>query len=285
MALLDKLNRRSPNNEMSFVDHLESLRWHIMRSVAVWILFVIIVFVNRDWVYDYVILAPTKANFVTYTVLCKLSHFLHLGEALCMPPIKMQLQGTAVNSMFMSALSIAFIGGLIVAFPYILWEFWRFIKPALSPREIKYSKGSIFWASMCFILGISFGFFILAPFTFNFLSNFTLGKITTINYNPTINDYIDTLTSLLLSCGIAFELPILVYILSKIGIVSSYLLKNIRRYAILIIFIAAAIITPSPDVSSQLIVAIPLLLLFEISIVLASNVDKQKAKEERKNWG
>ena len=269
--------------EMSFMGHLEALRWHLMRSVIVWLCAAIIIFVFIDWVYDEIILAPSSANFVTYGALCRFSHWIGIGDNLCMPPVKIDFQVTAVNGTFTSAISIALIGSVIISFPYLFWEFWRFVKPALSPKEKKYARGSIFWVSLCFFLGAAFGYYLLAPFTFNFLASFTLGKSGAIIYRPAINDYIDSLTNLILGCGIAFELPILAYVLGKIGLITAKFLKRYRKYAFIVILIVAAIITPSPDVTSQTIVAIPLLLLYEISVLLVARIDRKKAKEE-KEW-
>ena len=269
--------------EMSFIDHLEALRWHLVRAVIAWLAAAIAIFVYIDWVFDNLVYAPARSNFVTYTALCNLSHKLHLGESLCMPPVNIPLQGNTISGPFMSALSIAMIGGIIVAFPYLFWELWKFIKPALSSKEIKYARGSIFWVSLCFFAGAAFGYFLLAPFTFNFLANFTLGSTGAYKYMPTLDDYIDTLNSIILGCGIAFELPVLAYVLAKIGIISAKFLRTYRKYAFVVILIVAAVITPSPDWTSQTIVAIPLLLLYEISVILCARVDKQKAKEE-KEW-
>jgi sec-independent protein translocase protein TatC len=200
-----------------------------------------------------------------------------------MPPIHLKLQGNTISGPFMSALSISMVGGLIVTFPYLFWELWRFIKPALSPKELRYSRGSIFWVSLCFFTGASFGYFILAPFTFNFLSNFTLGTTGAYVYMPTLNDFIDSLNNIILGCGISFELPVLAYVLAKIGLITGSFLRKYRKYAFVIILLLAAIITPSPDWTSQVIVAIPLLLLFEISIIIASRVDKEDERKQ-KEW-
>lgn len=268
---------------MSFMGHLEALRWHLMRSVLVWLAAAIGIFICIDWVYDEIILAPSSQKFITYSTLCQFGHWLGVGDGLCMPPVKIDFQVTEVNGTFTSAISIALIGAVIVAFPYIFWELWRFIKPALSPKEKKYARGSIFWVSLCFFFGAAFGYYLLAPFTFNFLASFTLGKSGAILYRPSINDYIDSLTNLILGCGIAFELPILAFVLGKIGLITGQFLKKYRKYAFIVILIVAAVITPSPDVTSQTIVAIPLLLLYEISVLLVSRIDRQKAKEE-KEW-
>lgn len=268
---------------MSFIDHLEALRWHLVRSVAVWLLASIAIFVYVDWVFDNIIYAPARSSFITYRTLCDLSHKLRLGEALCMPPVDMQLMGNTVSGPFMSAISISLIGGLIVSFPYLFFELWKFVKPALSPKEVRYSRGSIFWVSLCFFTGAFFGYFLLAPFTFNFLANFKLGSTGAYLYMPTLDDYIGTITNIILGCGISFELPIIAYVLAKIGVVTGTFLRNSRKYAFVVILIVSAVITPSPDWTSQLIVAVPLLLLFELSIKIASRVEKQRIQEE-KEW-
>lgn len=274
----------SEKAEMNFFDHIEELRWHIIRSVVAWLVAAIVIFIYIDWIYDTIILAPANETFVTYGALCRLGHWLHLGDSFCMPPVAINFQVTEVNGTFTSAINIAIIGAIIVAFPYIFWELWRFIKPALSLKERRYARGSIFYVSLCFFSGVLFGYYLLAPFTFNFLAGFTLGKSGIIIYRPSINDYIDSLTNLLLGCGIAFELPVLSYVLARIGIITGELLKRYFKFAFVIILIVAAIITPSPDWTSQFLVAIPLVFLYWISILLASSVDRKRAKEE-KEWG
>jgi sec-independent protein translocase protein TatC len=274
---------QAEQTEMTFMDHLEALRWHIMRSVIVWLAAAIAIFIFRDWVYDNAILGPSRENFVTYGALCRFGQWLGVGSSLCMPPVKIDFMVNEVSGTFSSALNIAMIGGVIVAFPYIFYELWRFIKPALSAKEKKYARGSIFWVSLCFFTGAAFGYYLLAPFTFNFLASFTLGTTGSIKYMPTINDYIDSLTNLILGCGIAFELPVLAFVLAKIGLITASFLKKYSKYAFVIILLVAAIITPSPDMTSQIIVALPLLLLYWISVLLVARVDRQKAKAE-KEW-
>ncbi len=267
--------------EMTFFDHIEELRWHIIRSIIAWLIAAVAIFVYIDWVYDNIILAPANESFVTYGALCRFGRWLHLGDGFCMPPVKINFQVTEVNGTFTSAITIAMIGGLIAAFPYIFWELWRFIKPALSPKERKYGTGSIFYVSLCFFAGAMFGYYLLAPFTFNFLASFSLGKSGLIQYRPAINDYIDSLTNLILGCGIAFELPVLTFVLARLGIVTGAFLKKYFKFAFIIILVVAAVITPSPDWTSQFLVAIPLVFLYWISILLASSVDKRRAKEEK----
>ncbi len=264
---------------MNFFDHIEAFRWHLIRSIVAWLIGVVAIFINIDWVYDNIILAPANENFFTYGALCRFGNWLHLGNSLCMPAIKISFQVTEVNGTFTSAINIAMIGGIIAAFPYICWELWRFIKPALSTKEKKMSRGGIFWVSAFFFTGAVFGYYLLAPFTFNFLASFSLGKSGMIQYRPSVNDYVDSLTNLILGCGLAFEMPILCFVLAKIGIITGSFLKKYFKFAFVIILVVAAIITPSPDWTSQFLVAIPLLFLYWISIVLASGVERSRAKE------
>ncbi len=265
---------------MSFIDHLEVLRWHIVRSALVLVIIACVIFFKIDWVFDNIIYAPARKDFITYTGLCNLGHKLHLGDALCMPPVDIRLLGSTVSGPFMSAIYISFMGAIIVAFPYLFWELWRFVKPALSDKELKYARGSIGWVSLCFFCGGAFGYYLLAPFTFNFLANFQLGTLKVYNYLPTLDDFIETLTDIILGCGLAFELPVLAYVLSKLGLITPTFLKSYRKYAYVVILIVAAVITPSPDWTSQTIVAVPLIILYEISIFISRRVDRLRVKEE-----
>ena len=266
--------------EMNFFDHVEDFRGHLLRSVIAWITAAALIFIYIDFVYDNIILAPARQTFFTYGALCSFGQWLHLGNAFCMPAIKIDFQVTTVNGTFTSAINIAMIGGIIAAFPYILWELWRFIKPALSTKEKSYGRTSIWWVSVFFFTGAMFGYYLLAPFTFNFLAGFTLGTTGMIQYRPSINDYIDSLTNLILGCGIAFELPVICFVLAKLGIVTGTMLKKYFKFAFVIILVVAAVITPSPDWTSQFLVAIPLLFLYWISIILASKVERERAKKE-----
>ncbi|MEP7110729.1 MAG: twin-arginine translocase subunit TatC [Ferruginibacter sp.] len=263
--------------EMNFFDHIEDFRWHLVRSIVAWLVAATSIFIYIDFIYDHIILAPAQESFFTYGALCRFGQWLHLGTSLCMPAIKIDLQVNTVNGTFTSAINIAMIGGVIAAFPYIFWELWRFIKPALSFKERKYGRKSIWWVSFFFFTGAVFGYYLLAPFTFNFLAGFTLGKAGMIQYRPSLNDYIDSLTNLILGCGIAFELPVLCFVLAKMGIITGTLLRKYFKFAFVIILAVAAVITPSPDWTSQFLVAIPLVFLYWISIILASRVEKERA--------
>jgi sec-independent protein translocase protein TatC len=266
--------------DMSFIDHIEALRAHLFRIVIAWVIAVVVVFIFSDWIFDNVILAPASTDFIANKWFCDLSHFLKIGDALCMPPIKIELQGNTVNGPFMAAINISMIGGLILAFPYIFYELWLFIKPALKAKELSYGRKSIFWVSLCFFLGAAFGYYVLAPFTFNFLANFKIGTTNIYKYIPTLEDFISTLTNLVLGCGIAFELPIIAFVLAKLGLISAKFLRKYRNYAYVGVLVLAAMLTPSSDWISQLIVAIPLFILYESSVLIVGRVDKQKQKEE-----
>jgi sec-independent protein translocase protein TatC len=283
MALFNR-NRGEEKAEMTFIDHLEELRQHIIRSVIAILVMAAIIFIYRDWVFDNVITGPINPDFISYRLLCDFSHWAHMGDALCMPPVTINMQTTTFGGQFLSSISLALIGGILIAFPYIFWEFWRFIKPALKDKELKNTRFIIFWVSFFFFTGAAFGYFLLGPFTFNFLGSFTLGTKGVLETRPTLTDYLDNLTNLILGCGIAFELPVLAFILTKIGLITPTYLRSIRKYAAVIILLAAAIITPSPDWMSQLIVFIPLFTLYELSILVAARVSKQRIKEEEEEW-
>ena len=283
MALFNR-NRGEEKAEMTFIDHLEELRQHIIRSVISILVMAAVIFIYRDWVFDNIITGPINPDFISYRLLCDFSHWAHMGDALCMPPVNINMQTTTFGGQFLSSISLALIGGILIAFPYIFWEFWRFIKPALKDKELKNTRFIIFWVSFFFFTGAAFGYFLLGPFTFNFLGSFTLGTKGVLETRPTLTDYLDNLTNLILGCGIAFELPVLAYILTKIGLITPTYLRSIRKYAAVIILLAAAIITPSPDWMSQLIVFIPLFTLYELSILVSARVTKQRIKEDEEEW-
>ncbi|MGB4724740.1 MAG: twin-arginine translocase subunit TatC [Sediminibacterium sp.] len=283
MALFNR-NKGEEKAEMTFIDHLEELRQHIIRSVIAILVMAAIIFIYRDWVFDNVITGPINPDFISYRLLCDFSHWAHMGDALCMPPVTINMQTTTFGGQFLSSISLALIGGILIAFPYIFWEFWRFIKPALKDKELKNTRFIIFWVSFFFFTGAAFGYFLLGPFTFNFLGSFTLGTKGVLETRPTLTDYLDNLTNLILGCGIAFELPVLAFILTKIGLITPVYLRKIRKYAAVIILLVAAIITPSPDWMSQLIVFIPLFTLYELSILVSARVSKQRIKEEEEEW-
>ena len=273
-------NSSGEEAEMSFVDHLEALRWHIVRSLLAVIVLAIIIFVNIDWIFEKVIMGPSQDNFISYRALCALGHKLGMNQALCLPPIHMKIQVTTVSGIFMSSISIAAMGGIMAAFPYLCWEIWRFVRPALKQNELKHTRGLIFWISFFFFVGAAFGYFVLAPFTFSFLFNYTLGTHQILEYKPTLADYLDSIMDITLGTGRAFELPMASWLLARIGLLTPGFLRTYRKYAYVALLVIAAVITPSPDWGSQVVVCVPLIILYEISILIAARV----YKKEKKKW-
>lgn len=266
---------------MSFIDHLEELRWHVIRSVIAVLVGAIFVFIYSDFVVNNILFAPTRANFISARWLCSLGHSIGIGDALCFKQVDAKFLETTMTGQFIASFTLAFIGGFIIAFPYIFWEFWKFVKPALSQKELKKTRGVIFWVSLLFFMGVAFGYFILTPFMVNFYFNYKLSE--QIQIMPTFSDYLENLIYTTVGIGILFQMPLLVMVLARIGIVTGRFLRKYRRHAFIIIIIAAAIITPSTDPFSLTIVTIPLYLLFEASIIIASRINKRQEKEI-KEW-
>lgn len=267
--------------EMSFIDHLEVLRKHLFRSALAIVAGMIVAGIYNEFIIDKIVLGPIHEDFVTFRKICGWGRSLGLGDIMCIGKIGVTMQNvdtTGQVSLFFTSL---FVGGFILAFPFVFNEFWKFIKPALTKNELRKTRGVIFWVSFLFFTGILFGYFILMPFSMNFLATFSMSD--SIQNIWTIKSYINTMMPLVLGAGLAFQMPLVIFFLAKIGIVTGTFLRRNRRYAIVVILIVAAIITP-PDVISQVVVTLPLWLLYEISIVLASRVEKEKAKEEKEEW-
>lgn len=267
--------------EMSFIDHLEELRRHLFRSVLAVAAGMIVAGIYNEFIVDRIVLGPIHHDFVTFRKICEWGQAVGLGDKMCIGKVGVTMQNvdtTGQVSLFFTSL---FVSGFIMAFPFVFNEFWKFVKPALTKNELKKTRGVIFWVSFLFFTGILFGYFILMPFSMNFLAAFSMSD--SIQNIWTIKSYINTMMPLVLGSGLAFQMPLVIYFLAKIGIVTGSFLRKNRRYAIVAILIIAAIITP-PDVISQVVVTLPLWLLYEISIVLASRVEKEKAKEEAEEW-
>ena len=267
--------------EMSFIEHLDELRKHIFRSVIAIVIGAIIMAVYNNFIVKKILMGPTHVDFPTYAYLCKLGHWLGFSDTLCLEKINVKMQSNAVAGQFNVFLNIVLIGGFIIAFPYVFWQFWKFIRPALKKNELSKTRGVILWVSLLFFMGVLFGYFVIAPYTINFFANFSLDD--NIENIWTIASYFNTIVPLIIGSGLAFQLPLLLYFLAKIDIVSTAFLKKYRRHAILIIVILVSIITP-PDMLSTIICSIPLILLYEISIFLCIGVEKKKRKEELKEW-
>lgn len=284
MALFDFFEKRdtTESGEMSFIDHLEELRWHIIRAVIAILIAAIFIFINADYVVDHLLFGPTRPDFISSLWLCELGKQIGIGDVLCFPPVEAKFLETTMTGQFIASFTLAFIGGVILAFPYVFWEFWRFIKPALSPNELKKTRGVIFWVSLLFFMGVLFGYYILTPFMVNFYFNFKLSP--QIQIMPSFSDYLENLIYTTLGIGLLFQLPLLMSLLTRIGIISARFLRQYRKHAFVIILIAAAIITPSTDPFSLTIVTIPLYLLYEASIIIATRINKRQAKEQVQEW-
>jgi sec-independent protein translocase protein TatC len=262
--------------EMTFIEHLEELRWHLLRSVSVILGFMIIAFFSMSKIFNLIILAPAKPDFFTYRILCKIGDAVGI-PSLCVDKLNFSLMSREVSGQFMMALTASAILGLVFAFPYVFWEVWRFIKPGLKPAETKAARGAVFYVTSLFFLGVLFGYYVVAPFAINFLVNYQIDPMILNQFD--INSYISILATLTLACGVTFQLPIAIFVLTKIGIVGPTFLKTYRKHALVVILIVAAVITPSPDMISQILVAIPLYILYELSIGVSARVERAKQKD------
>jgi sec-independent protein translocase protein TatC len=258
--------------EMSFLEHLEELRWHVIRALLSIVVFAIAAFIFREPIWHYIILAPSRADFWTYTMFCKLGN-LSGADFFCIDELPFIIQNRRMTAQFTMALTSSFVIGLIVAFPYAFWEFWRFIKPGLYQNEKQLSRGAVFFVTLLFLSGILFGYYVVAPISINFLTNFKLDE--TILNEIDLTSYVSTVMMLVLACGIMFQLPVVVYFLTKAGIITPQFLRTYRKHSIVVILVLSALITP-PDVISQILMCIPLLFLYEVSILVSSTIQKKE---------
>lgn len=258
--------------EMSFLDHLEILRWHLIRSGIAILLFSVLAFIFKEIIFDVVLLAPKDPNFLTYRFLCNISQALGLGDALCIKESPFSLMNINMAGQFSAHLLTSFYAGFILAFPYVFWEIWRFVLPALKEKEAKVSRGIVFFSSLLFLTGVIFGYFVIAPLSINFLGSYQVSQ--TVANQISLTSFISTVTTISLANGIIFELPILVYFLTKIGLLTPQFMRTYRRHAMVITLILSAIITP-PDITSQILVSFPLIILYEISIQISKAIVKK----------
>jgi sec-independent protein translocase protein TatC len=263
--------------EMAFLDHLEELRWHVVRAVSAIFVAMMASFIFIKEIFEYVIFAPAKLNFPTFTYMCKIGNALGFHE-LCVAELPFKIQSRNMTGQFMMSLTASFVIGLIVAFPYVVWELWSFVKPGLQNKERKFSKGAVAAISFLFLSGILFAYYILCPITIWFLSTYSISNLIVNEFD--ITSYVSTISSLILGCGLLFQFPMVIYFLSKIGIVTPELMRKYRKHSVLAILILGAVITPSGDPFSLTVISLPLYFLFEISIYVSSVVVKNKLKEE-----
>ena len=264
-------NENTEKKEMSFLDHLEVLRWHLVRSSIAILVFASLAFVFKNIVFDKIILAQKNSDFFTYQLFCRFSEWIGKGDALCLGDINFSLINITMSGQFTIHIITSIITGIILAFPYLLFEIWRFIRPALEKKERKYATALIFSGSFLFSLGILFGYYFISPLSVQFLGNYQVSEL--VQNQISIQSFISTVTTLTLACGLVFELPLLVYFLSKMGILTPEIMRKYRKIAIVVTLILSAVITP-PDITSQVLLTIPLLLLYEFSIFISKIVNK-----------
>lgn len=272
---LDQIEELTETKEMSFFEHVDELRRHIIRSVIAIFIGAILLFVNKSFLFDTVLFGPVKTDFWTYQQFCKLSYWLTNSDAYCVKEMGFTLSNIDITGQFTQHLFISFIGGIIVAFPVVLWQLWLFIKPALSAKEISYARGLVSTSSLLFFTGVLFGYYILSPLSVKFLGSYRVSELVSNEIN--LQSYVSFIATITFATGMIFEMPILVYFLSKLGILSSMLMRKYRKYALVVILILAGLLTPSPDMASQIMMALPLYGLYELSILVARRVEKNKA--------
>lgn len=265
---------KAERGEMSFFEHIAELRKHILRAAVAVAVFAVVCFVNKDFVFNTLIFGPRNADFVTYRAICSFSHWSGAGDAMCFTPPAFNLITRQLGEVLMQHLYVSFWLGVVCAFPFIFWELWKFVRPGLHDHEQRAVRGIVAICSVLFLLGVLFGYFIIAPFSISFLAGYTLENL---EVAPTLDSYVTYMTMFTLPMGLVFEMPVMAYFLSKIGLLGPAAMRSYRRHAVVAILILAAIITP-PDVVSQTMVAIPLFGLYEVSIWVSARVQRKRER-------
>lgn len=260
---------------MTFFEHINELRQHILRSVLAIVVVGALCFLNINWIFEHVIFGPRKADFPTYQAICSLSHHAGMGDKMCFQPPQFKVITRELGEVLMQQIYVAFWLGVIGAFPFIFWEFWRFVRPGLHDQEQSAVRGIVFVCTLLFLAGVAFGFFVIAPFSISFLGGYTMEGM---EVSPTLDSYVTYMTMFTLPTGLIFEMPVVAYFFTKIGLLGANFLRTYRRHAVVMVVIIAAIITP-PDVVSQVLVSIPLLVLYEVSILVSARVQRSRERE------
>lgn len=272
-----KKEKKNPD-EMSFLDHLEVLRWHLIRSVLAVVIIACVAFMFKSFIFDVILFGPKNMDFPTYKFFCNIATYFGITSEFCGDSLPFTIQSRLMAGQFSAHIWTSIWAGVIVGFPYILFEVWRFISPGLYENERKHSRGFILTASFLFFLGVLFGYYIVAPLSINFLGTYQVSS--EVLNEIDLGSYVGTVRASVIACGIMFELPIIIYFLTKVGLVTPEFLKKHRKMALVIVLILSAVITP-PDVASQIVVAIPVLILYQISIYISGMVIKREAKKEK----
>jgi len=272
-----KEKEKAPEDEgeMSFWDHLRELRGHIIRSLIAIIIFAIVAFINKSFVFNQIILAPKDADFITNQLLCKLGMLINI-DYFCVSEFSLTLINISMAGQFMTHMYISFMMGVVLAAPYIIYEFWKFVEPALYENEKKNSGGTVIVCSLLFLIGIVFSYYLIVPLALNFFGTYNVSEA--VANNISLSSYISTVVTVTISVGVVFELPVIIFFLTKAGLVSIDFLKKNRKYMLVIVLITSAIITP-PDVFSQVLVTVPLMILYEFSILMAKRALRKSAKK------
>lgn len=265
--------------EMSFLDHLEELRWHLIRSTTAVVIIAVLAFIAKDFIFDVLLFGPKKADFPTYKLLCRAAQAIGL-DSFCFTELPFRIQSRTMSGQFSAHIWTSITAGFIVAFPYVIWEFWKFVSPGLKHNERKTSRGFIIVASLLFFVGVLFGYYVITPLSINFLGSYQVSSQVFNDFD--LSSYISLVRASVLASGLIFELPIIIYFLTKIGVVTPEILKKYRKFALVGVLIISAVITP-PDIASQVIVAIPVLILYEVSIFISKGVVRRQNKKAKAN--
>lgn len=272
---LDQFDETTHEKEMGFLDHLEELRRRLFYSALAIFSGGIGLFIAKDFLFDTILFGPRRTDFISYRAWCWLSEQIGAGDALCVQEIGYELINTTMLGNFTTHILVSAIGGLVIAFPVVFRQFWLFVRPALKTREVTAARGIGFATSTLFFIGVMFGYFVISPLSLQFLGNYELGDV---EARISVMSYMKTIASISLAAGLIFQLPVLVYFLAKAGLVTAEGLKGYRKHALVGILVVAAIITP-PDLTSQILVAMPVLVLYEIGIAIARRVERKAAAE------
>jgi sec-independent protein translocase protein TatC len=271
--------KKNPHAEMSFLDHLEDLRWHLIRATLSIVIFGIAAFMAKEFIFDTIIFGPKQADFITYRILCDIAQFVGLQDSFCFDELPFKIQSRTMAGQFSAHIWTSITAGFVVAFPYVIYEFWKFVSPGLLQNERSTARGFIFISSLLFFTGVLFGYYVVAPLSINFLGSYVVSQEVLNEFD--LSSYIGLVRSSVIASGLIFELPIIIYFLTKIGLVTPEILRKYRKISLVVVLILSAVITP-PDVVSQIIVAIPILILYEISIHVSKIVIRNQNRKAKK---
>lgn len=270
---------KTPDDEMSFLDHLEDLRWHLIRATLAIVIAATVAFLAKGFIFDILLFGPSKGDFWTYDILCRITSFVGVDGGFCFQELPFTIQSRTMGGQFAAHIWVSITAGFIIAFPYVIYEFWKFVAPAMKSNEKSTARGFIFISSTLFFLGVLFGYYVITPLSINFLGKYQVSELVLNEFD--ISSYISLVRASVLASGLIFELPIIIFFLTKVGVITPQFMRTYRKYALVLVLIFSAIITP-PDIVSQIIVAIPVLVLYEISIMISAIVFKREEKKLKK---